>query len=72
VERRDEADRLVTHLRQHRLVGDGAAAEQGSLPLSPASSYCLTKLQGQPSREEREDGVGVAPELGQERRESLV
>src|SRR6266446_281548 len=33
VQRRVDAQRLVTHLRQHRLVGDGAVAEEGKLGL---------------------------------------
>src|SRR6266852_6701504 len=69
VQRGVDAQRLVAHLRQHRLVGDGAVAEEGELGLEPRVRVLLHELQRAPAEEDGEDGVGVPLDLGQERRE---
>src|SRR6266568_7251183 len=69
VERGIHAERLVAHLRQHRLVGDRAVAEQRDLRLEPRVGVLLHELKRSAAEEDREDGVGVALDLGDERRE---
>src|SRR5438034_5150104 len=69
VERGDGADGLVAHLRQHGLVRRGAAAQERDLALEPGRLVLLHERERQPPHEQREDGVRVALDLGQERRE---
>ena len=69
VQRRVDAQRLVTHLRQHRLVGDGAVAEEGKLGLESRLRVLLHELERAAAEEDGEDGVGIPLDLGEERGE---
>ena len=66
---RERADRLVAHRRQRRLVRGRAATEQRQPALEPRFLVLLHELHGEPADEERQHGVGVALDLGEERRE---
>src|ERR1044071_4066912 len=64
-----DAEGLVAHLREHRLVGERPVADERDLRLEPRLRVLLHELQRTPPEEDSEDGIGVGLDLGDEGRE---